>query len=282
MERYEDLTGKIFNNVKVLNREINKDNHTVWKCECLKCHLISIKTATQVKNYGCHCQRRNTVDQDFFEEINNSKKAYWLGFLWADGYCDPKYKKMKLDLQERDKTLLEVFKKDINFSGKITSYTAKLGKSYRTTEATVYRIAVINEKFVNDLAAKGVISHRETKNYPHDIIPKELFAHFLRGYFEGNGTISFSCKNRKIKGLNVAICGGTNFLLDIQQILKNIYGIESSGYYRRPNNPNNITIRFTKHQEQLKFLNLIYQNADTFMSRKYNKYMEVRAFLADK
>ena len=281
MGKFKDLTGQVFNGVKVLNSEKDKNNHTKWRCECLNCHLISLKTTVQAKRNGCYCQHRNTVNQDFFEIINNSKKAYWLGFLWADGYCDPKYKKMKLDLQEQDKELLEQFKKDIDFSGKITSYVAKLGKSYRTVESIVYRIVVVDEKFVNDLAAKGVVSHRETNNYPGNIISKELFPHFVRGYFEGNGTLSFSCKNRKVQGLNVAICGGTNFLLEIRQILYTDYNIQSSIYYRRPDNPNNITIRFTKHSEQLKFLNLIYQNADTFMSRKYDKYIEAKAFYTE-
>ena len=59
-------------------------------------------------------------NKDYFKIINNEHKAYWLGFLYADGYVEPIYRKdkikafrLELSLQESDEDMLLLFKKDI-------------------------------------------------------------------------------------------------------------------------------------------------------------------------
>ena len=61
--------------------------------------------------------RKNTVDEDFFENINTEEKAYWLGFLYADGYVCKKHDKyghekggcIELTLQLKDKYHIQIF-----------------------------------------------------------------------------------------------------------------------------------------------------------------------------
>ena len=60
-------------------------------------------------------------NKDYFKIINNEHKAYWLGFLYADGYVEPIYRKdkikafrLELSLQESDEDMLLLFKKDID------------------------------------------------------------------------------------------------------------------------------------------------------------------------
>lgn len=72
-----------------------------------------IKTKTQKKYF---------YDETFFEKIDTEEKAYWLGFLYADG-CVQENKKRKrciLELAEKDKEHLILFAKKIrkNFDEK--------------------------------------------------------------------------------------------------------------------------------------------------------------------
>ena len=55
-------------------------------------------------------------NEKYFEEINTERKAYWLGFLYADGYIEPIYRKEKIKayrievgLSIIDKNTLEKF-----------------------------------------------------------------------------------------------------------------------------------------------------------------------------
>lgn len=49
-----------------------------------------------------------------FEKIDNEEKAYWLGFLYADGNVSLKEDKIELSLAEKDLNHIKKFK---NFIG---------------------------------------------------------------------------------------------------------------------------------------------------------------------
>ncbi len=50
-----------------------------------------------------------TYRKDYFEEINTPDKAYFLGFLKADGYIDKNRNRVALRLQEKDVEILRKF-----------------------------------------------------------------------------------------------------------------------------------------------------------------------------
>ena len=59
--------------------------------------------------------RKYYCNEDFFEKIDTEKKAYWLGFIMADGYVQSHNngKYLCIGLKIEDKGHLEKFKKDI-------------------------------------------------------------------------------------------------------------------------------------------------------------------------
>ena len=59
------------------------------------------------------------IDSTFFNIIDTEHKAYWLGFLTADGYISSKRTAVELCLAEIDKHHIELFKEDIKSSHKI-------------------------------------------------------------------------------------------------------------------------------------------------------------------
>ena len=68
-----------------------------------------------IKKYGYVISRKDgklNVNSEFFSEINTEEKAYWLGFLTADGYLS-REGRLQLCLAEIDKSHIEKYKNDI-------------------------------------------------------------------------------------------------------------------------------------------------------------------------
>ena len=52
-------------------------------------------------------QRKYNIDETFFDVIDTEEKAYFLGFLYADGYNNTDRNSVNLSLKEDDKEILE-------------------------------------------------------------------------------------------------------------------------------------------------------------------------------
>ena len=74
-----------------------------------------------------------SYDSNFFEKIDSEAKAYWLGFLYADGYIHRNYKNgkiksmsLELSLKSEDRAHLENFLRDIRSNVPIKDKVIKL------------------------------------------------------------------------------------------------------------------------------------------------------------
>ena len=266
MGKFQDITGQEFFGVRV---EYYVGNGR-WHCRCSRCGSEFDKRTAQIKLHGCsHC-RKNTINEEYFAKIDSGHKAYFLGFLWADGYVNSKALVCKLDLQKRDKDILEKLKQATNFSGKINTVQVKKGQSYRPADTFIWRVVITNKGFVKNLVELGLVAHREQILPQFDKIPASFMCDFFRGYFDGNGSISIDAKNRPL----VSLCGGAKLIRYIGQWLS-AYGIDCKYYQRKPDNPDNLTLVITARKNQKKFLELLYNNANLYLQRKYEKYLEV-------
>ena len=63
----------------------------------------------------------HTFNKDYFEEIDTEEKAYWLGFIYADGSINPSKNGLEISLKYSDKTHLQKFKKSIKYSRDIVT-----------------------------------------------------------------------------------------------------------------------------------------------------------------
>lgn len=127
-------------------------------------------------------RKRNTekFDHYFFHEINSEEKAYWLGFLFADG-CVHDTKKgsgqVSLHLARKDAEHLEHFHKAIGSQNKVHKYQ------------TAARSVHCSDVMCGDLKSHGCTPRKSlTLEFPVSI-PSDLKRHFLRGYFDGDGSV---------------------------------------------------------------------------------------------
>lgn len=98
------------------------------------------------------------VDQNFFEVIDTEEKAYWLGFIYADG-CVSKTSnqdKFEIKLKRTDLDHIEKLKKSLQSEHKIC-----FGVTDNEFGRCEYcSLNINNQKLVDDLVSKGVFYHK--------------------------------------------------------------------------------------------------------------------------
>jgi len=212
--------------------------------------------------------RRYDVDHNFFNKIDNEHKAYWLGFIYADGYVSKKTKtekKLGISLSTKDINHLETFKKHINATYPINIYKSK---SFGGVEIEYCRLLMSSDQLFDDLVAKGAFEKKTLiLKFPDEsILPKELQNHFIRGYFDGDGSFK---KNNNFYAFN--LCGTKEFLLKCQEIL----GKQTKLEKRRKDNKNNYSFSIGGRKQAKKAGDYLYQNATVYLERKYIRYKEM-------
>lgn len=131
------------------------------------------------------------IDEDFFHNIDTQEKAYILGFFFADGCLT---KKGTFGIKIKDKELLERIKQELKSDHKIIECKPNKG-SYSQEDSIYYGLYFTNKKIEKDLKELGVDSNKtSTCSFP--IIPKELERHFIRGFFDGDGSV-YKTYNKK-------------------------------------------------------------------------------------
>jgi len=223
----------------------------------LKNECSNINTNRNISDYDI---RKYKCNDDYFETIDNEHKAYWLGFMYADGYNNQDKNNFSLCLKEDDIESLEQFKKDLSYNGKILVHKVH----YR-------RLFISSKKLSNDLSKCGCIQNKTFYiTFPDEsILPIELRNHFIRGYFDGDGSIWFDKSKNNYKGQFV---GTFDFLTSINNIID-----IGNRKVRKANNRNNGIYRldYGGNLNMLKLKDYLYKDATIYMKRKYNRFKEL-------
>lgn len=133
----------------------------------------------------------NPVNAKYFDEVDNFKKAYWLGFIMADGYTykTPNREKYELAIKIKSTDIdhLKEFAKDIEFpEEKIV-----IGSGKRNGNINYYcQLRTYNTHLVTTIMKKHKIVQNKTyvQCLP-DSIPEKYISDFIRGYWDGNGSL---------------------------------------------------------------------------------------------
>jgi intein-encoded DNA endonuclease-like protein len=214
-----------------------------------------------------------TYNETFFDVIDTEEKAYWLGFLFADGYVSisPKHI-VELCLAESDRTHVEKFR-DIMCREKPVAYkeSKQNGKVFGA-----YRFSIINKYMVNKLVMLGC-TPRKSLSLRMPEIGKDVKRHFIRGYFDGDGSLGlYGCKASA--GI---CCGSKEFLLELQNILSeevlNFTQVKVLNSRRTPN-----VYSFTKGGKDsvIVWLDYMYEGSTVHLNRKYEKYLSIKSHFA--
>lgn len=218
--------------------------------------------------------KKYSADENFFENIDTEEKAYWLGFLYADGYIasgksDINKQRswyVEIGLSSSDRKHVELFSKCLNSTYPIKNRTTS--KTYfkkDNTNCVSTHIKITNKKMVKDLVDKGCTSNKSwTITYPN-FLNKSLEGHFIRGFFDGDGSI----RKRGPNQYEVSVYSNINFIKGLNSSLKNIFSIGSYIIQRHDRNDLS-SLLISNYKDCLSFYNLIYESMKTecFLKRK--------------
>lgn len=271
----EDIIVENYKNGKspywmVKNIECLKDKransiYDVLKRLGIETHRKITLTDEQRKN-----RRKYSVNDDYFEIIDTEEKAYWLGFLYADGWLRSDSDKIGLSLALEDKEHIEKFKKSLDSKSIIKVYEQKQGFNAGSYYA---RILITSSKMKKDLISNGMLEHKTEKITFPNFLNKNLYRHFIRGYFDGDGSITCGgyqvCGN---KDFNIKIVGTKELLNSFKEIL----GVNTTLSQRHPDrNVNNYSITIGGNLQVRRIMDYLYKDSTIYLIRKYKKYEEL-------
>lgn len=209
------------------------------------------------------------VNQDYFDKIDNQDKAYWLGFLYADGYVRLKNGKsghLKIRLKNTDIEHLKLFNDCIKSSYPIKNdIISKVVVDGKDHTSLCCELHIYNTKLVKDLFKWGCVNKKSMIIEFPTFLDNELIRHFIRGYFDGDGCVY---KNRI--GF---VSGSINFMTSLKSFLDlnflkndNSSSFKEGKYY---------ILEYSTDLFFINFYNYIYRKSTIFLKRKKLKFDNV-------
>lgn len=163
-------------------------------------------------------KKKYEYDETYFSQINTPDKAYWLGFIYADGFiCKAENGNPILGITLAEPEPIEKIKIALKSNLPIRSYKKVNGYSDKSIE---YKIAFHSKQMVEDLEKWGCVERKTFKLKFPDFLSEELIPHFIRGYFDGDGSVYLhinKANNKEYVSLGAQFAGIHDFLFDMRQ-----------------------------------------------------------------
>jgi len=231
---------------KILNISISAINR--------RCKELSLS----VPNHHNALKFDNTV----FDCIDSEEKAYWLGFLYADGNVHSSSNIVSISLKGDDIEHLQKFRQFLKAVASV-----KMGKvQLNNKEYKICNFSVCNKHFKQQLANLGCVPKKSLiLQFPSlDVFQrKELVYDFIRGYIDGDGCLTFSKNGR----LQLSLAGTKEFLNGVLSIFPNKFSM-----YKPKNVKNNVWILSNCGANADDVTYTLYAKATTFLQRKYDRF----------
>lgn len=211
--------------------------------------------------------RKYSIDDTLFENIDEQEKSYILGYLYADGTMLSGVKQIRLKLQEKDKEILDKINKYLNYSKPL------LIEYPNNSTQCQYSLIICNSKIYDDLLKLGLTPKKSfTCKFP--ILTKEMIPHFIRGYFDGDGSIYVGKDRFGYIHSDIKIMGSTDFLEHIKNILlENNISSYIDHDKRVKEGVDNLRIRKIDHI--VNFCTFIYKDSTILLNRKHQKFLSL-------
>lgn len=195
----------------------------------------------------------------FFTVIDSDEKAYWLGFIAADGSVSDRFS-LTLSLHIQDLGHLEKFKKSIESNRPI----------YQSAQIERSSIQVNDKQIVSDLIKLGITPRKcHTLRFP-PLFSSDLDRAFIRGYFDGDGSIL-----RLKRNLHLEFAGNKQFLTSVQVILVQACHLNFTEISKCQNSRATFRLRYGGNSQVPRILHFLYKGASTYLERKAQFYFNL-------
>lgn len=246
---------------------------------CKDLHVTSGNVSKKLRKQGVQIinqHNKTKFNENVFDSIDTEEKAYWLGFLFADGYIDSSplksnrksYYSFGLALQIRDINHLLKFNKFIqhNKTNIITYTNDPIRPSCRW--------CIRNKHLWETLNSLGHTPQKSLNlKFPNlDIFKnKSLIRHFIRGYFDGDGCLTYDRGyNKKLGNYMKPRLGFIGTKMFLSELTKQI-----NLSYRWSHDKRHKNVTWTmwyNRDESYKLMRWLYDDCSIYLDRKYELY----------
>lgn len=200
-------------------------------------------------------------DEYYFNKIDDPEKAYWLGFLYADGCVHSNSNEISINITDLDHV------KKFQSAIKATNHKITETEDNRFKNAkTLYQFSIKDKQLHQDLEKWGCVPQKSLtiKKIPN--IPRDFISHFIRGYFDGDGSLHY------LQGTNnfrISFIGTKNFLMDIQKELQTNVSLQANIAGKA------FVLQISGRKQVERILNYLYQDSieSIRLDRKYQSYL---------
>lgn len=267
LENVESIIVRLYkdnNSIVSIYRILKTNNITIGKkkiSSILKSNGVILRTLSESAT-------KYEVVSDFFSTIDTEEKAYWLGFMYADGYVTgTKIVGCKLSTKDEE----HLIKLRNTLSPTKPLYYDETSQGFGNNTKSVALI-LTNRNLFKDLVSKGCIQNKsKLLTFPNEnIVPKELIHHFIRGYFDGDGSVTAGINPKGHIRILIGIVGTESFLSEIRKALS----LEDTKYLYKYKNKDIHELKVGGTNVVKAIYNFLYKDATVFLERKYIKFKE--------
>ena len=192
-------------------------------------------------------------NRNIFNKIDNEEKAYWLGFIVADGYLNINKHMLRIKLGNRDRSHLIKFIKFIGGNEEMLK-----SEIHSETGNENFYVSLYSKEVMNDLLNLGIEQAKSGKEKVCNI-DKKYYRDFIRGLWDGDGFI-----RENLSG--IGLVGSEEVLAFVQNYFNDSLGVKPLKIYPRCNTFK-IEYRSTRKAIPL-ILNHLYGDKDVALDRK--------------
>ncbi len=210
-------------------------------------------------------QRRHALDETFFRDVDSQAKAYWLGLIFADGCIHGT--SLSLSLARRDKAILVAFRQAIHSEAPVVDYDYCHG--------AFSRLLITSFSLVADLNRLGATENK-TQRITFPALDEELVRHFMRGYFDGDGSLykSIAKDSRYRLGFHhnwtFSLTGYKRFIEQFQNhLMQKCHLHKTRLAARHSESPNVVTLRYCGFRQIACIDAFLCCDAEVLLDRKH-------------
>ena len=236
-------------------------------------------------------KRIPSFNEHYFDKIDDEHKAYWIGFIWSDGYLGHRIRahrkeeyNLKISLIATDDEHLKKFNNDINGKYQIHYYQYS-PNAFRSDTNSEARIFITNTYFGKVLKDNyGIVPHREDCSKLINSIPQHLIHHFIRGVIDADGSFCHYTileRGHNVDKYSISICGSEMMLRFIEKyfinlgILENIERKCLKRHNEESRDQGCLNLKLSGKLVVTNTLFHLYNDATIYLDRKYTKYLQI-------
>lgn len=240
-------------NEKYTLKQLGKEFHCSYST--IRCLLNKHKIQSRGNKQG---YPRNEF---YFNQIDTIEKAYWLGFLCADGCVHSNI--YEVSMCSTDKEHVLKFKEAI---GAVNHKVSIVKDTRFKNSKPIYHFSIKDKQLHTDLIKLGCVPQKSLLLNKIPNIPRDHTSHFIRGYFDGDGSLHY------LKGTNnyrISFVGTKDFLTDMQKELQTNVSLQKNAAGRA------FVLQIAGRKQVERILKYLYKDSteEIRLNRKYQTYL---------